>query len=69
MRLLLRNMVLLYQSVVSPHLPSQCRFWPTCSDYFLDALEKKGVIRALILGLWRVLRCNPFVKGGYDPVR
>jgi putative membrane protein insertion efficiency factor len=68
MRKMLQGMVRLYQKAVSPHLPSQCRFWPTCSDYFLQALDKKGLACAVMLGLWRLLRCNPFCKGGYDPL-
>ena len=45
-----------------------CRFTPTCSTYAIEALEKHGVIKGLILTIWRILRCNPFSKGGYDPV-
>lgn len=46
-----------------------CRFTPSCSQYTYDAIEKYGVIHGSIQGLWRILRCNPFSKGGYDPVK
>jgi uncharacterized protein len=46
-----------------------CRFEPSCSRYTTEAVEKYGIIRGLLLGGWRVLRCNPFNKGGYDPVK
>ncbi|OYD15249.1 membrane protein insertion efficiency factor YidD [candidate division WOR-3 bacterium JGI_Cruoil_03_44_89] len=58
----------IYQKIVSPLFPPSCRFYPTCSDYAKEAISKYGVIRGLRLGLWRVLRCNPFCRGGYDPV-
>lgn len=45
-----------------------CRFYPTCSAYAIEAIEKKGVIRGSVMAIWRILRCNPFCKGGYDPV-
>ena len=45
-----------------------CRFQPTCSQYTYQAIEKYGVLKGSFLGLWRILRCNPFSKGGYDPV-
>ena len=57
-----------YQKVISPLLGHNCRFTPTCSNYAIQAVEEWGVIRGLGLAVWRVLRCNPFCKGGYDPV-
>ena len=45
-----------------------CRFQPTCSQYMLEAIEKKGILLGLLKGLWRICRCHPFSKGGYDPV-
>ena len=45
-----------------------CRFQPTCSQYMIEAIEKKGVVVGILKGLWRIARCNPFSKGGYDPV-
>ncbi|WP_234118420.1 membrane protein insertion efficiency factor YidD [Clostridium hydrogenum] len=46
-----------------------CKYYPTCSQYAIDAIEKYGAIRGIIMALWRILRCNPFSKGGYDPVK
>ncbi len=58
-----------YRKYISPlkSAPS-CRFYPTCSAYAIEAIEKRGVIVGVILALWRILRCNPFSKGGFDPV-
>jgi hypothetical protein len=61
-------LVRLYQKVLSPILPSACRFRPTCSEYMVEALRKKGFVVGFCLGVWRILRCNPFCRGGYDPV-
>lgn len=57
-----------YQRGISPFLPPSCRFFPTCSEYGYQAIEKYGIIRGGAMTVWRVLRCNPFGKGGYDPV-
>jgi putative membrane protein insertion efficiency factor len=57
-----------YQKAVSPHFPSSCRYYPTCSEYALLALEKYGVLRGSLLAIKRILRCHPFHPGGYDPV-
>jgi hypothetical protein len=57
-----------YQRWISPALPPSCRYTPTCSQYALEALEQRGVLAGLGLVAWRILRCHPFVKGGYDPV-
>jgi putative membrane protein insertion efficiency factor len=57
-----------YQRVVSPVLPSSCRFWPSCSQYTLEAVDRYGVIRGTWLGLRRIARCHPFHPGGFDPV-
>jgi len=58
----------LYQRFVSPALPRRCKYEPTCSAYAVDAVRKFGVMRGLTLAGWRLLRCNPFSPGGYDPV-
>ncbi len=58
----------MYKRYISPWLPPSCRFEPTCSMYMYQAIEKKGVVRGLILGLRRLLRCHPFSAGGFDPV-
>ncbi|MGC8926396.1 MAG: membrane protein insertion efficiency factor YidD [Myxococcota bacterium] len=59
----------LYQRFVSPMLPPVCRFHPTCSEYTVEALREYGLFRGGLLGIYRILRCNPFSRGGYDPVR
>ncbi|PKM63413.1 MAG: membrane protein insertion efficiency factor YidD [Firmicutes bacterium HGW-Firmicutes-21] len=58
----------LYQKHISPYSSSACRFQPTCSQYAIEAIETRGVIKGLLLAVYRILRCNPFCKGGYDPV-
>ncbi|MHB1313713.1 MAG: membrane protein insertion efficiency factor YidD [Gemmatimonadaceae bacterium] len=57
-----------YQMVLSPHLPSSCRYYPTCSHYAIEALEKHGALRGGWLAIKRIGRCHPFRPGGYDPV-
>ena len=57
-----------YKRFISPLLPDACRFYPTCSEYALEAITKHGVLKGIPLSVWRVLRCNPCCKGGYDPV-
>jgi uncharacterized protein len=57
-----------YQRFISPALPRRCKYYPTCSAYAVDAVREFGVIRGVILAGWRLLRCNPFSHGGYDPV-
>jgi hypothetical protein len=57
-----------YKHYVSPWLPPSCRFEPTCSVYVYQAIEKKGILTGLYLGLRRLLRCHPFCAGGFDPV-
>ena len=58
-----------YKFVVSPLLPSACRFYPTCSDYMHEAVERHGAWKGIWMGLRRLARCHPFHSGGYDPVR
>lgn len=57
-----------YKKYISPLLPPSCRFTPTCSEYAVEALNKHGAFKGSLLAIWRILRCNPFCKGGYDPV-
>lgn len=57
-----------YQRAISPGLPASCRFYPTCSEYGYQAIAKYGIIKGGRMAIWRVLRCNPFCRGGYDPV-
>lgn len=63
------KIIRLYQKFISPFLPRSCRFYPTCSHYAIEALEKKGFFKGILLSTWRIIRCNPLSKGGYDPVR
>ena len=58
----------LYQRVLSPALPSRCRYEPSCSRYAAQAIERFGILRGLLLAGWRLLRCNPWSRGGFDPV-
>jgi putative membrane protein insertion efficiency factor len=60
--------VRLYQRVISPALPRRCKYHPTCSAYAMQAVERYGILRGVVLAGWRLLRCNPFSHGGYDPV-
>ena len=57
-----------YKRNISPLQPPSCRFIPTCSEYTYQAIERFGVLRGCLLGVGRILRCNPFFKGGFDPV-
>jgi uncharacterized protein len=60
--------IVAYQRVISPALPRRCKYEPTCSAYAVQAIERYGILRGLVLAGWRVLRCNPWSHGGYDPV-
>jgi putative membrane protein insertion efficiency factor len=57
-----------YQVVLSPMMGGACRFEPSCSNYMIEALQVHGPLKGLLLGLWRLLRCHPFGRSGYDPV-
>ena len=69
---LLRRVVIapirLYQAVVSPAIGQRCRYYPSCSEYAVQAISRFGILRGLVLTVWRLLRCNPFSNGGLDPV-
>ena len=58
----------IYKRYISPYLPCSCKYYPTCSIYTMTAIDKHGIIKGLIMGFFRILRCNPFVKGGFDYV-
>jgi uncharacterized protein len=60
--------IVVYQKAISPALPRRCKYEPTCSRYALDAIRTYGILRGVVLAAWRVLRCNPWSDGGYDPV-
>jgi len=57
-----------YRRFISPYTPASCRFSPTCSQYAIDAIQDLGPLRGTPLVAWRIIRCNPFCKGGHDPV-
>jgi uncharacterized protein len=68
MKRILCGLVRGYQRFISPWLPKACRFYPSCSEYMIQAITEYGVLRGLVRGGWRILRCNPLCEGGYDPV-
>ena len=68
MKLVLKALIRGYQLLISPLLPATCRYTPTCSSYALTAVEQFGVLRGGWMALKRIVRCNPWQEGGYDPV-
>ncbi len=58
----------LYQVIISPLFPNSCRYYPTCSSYSIQAIQKYGPLKGVLKAIYRILRCNPFSPGGYDPV-
>ena len=58
-----------YQKFVSPLFPAKCRYYPTCSQYTLEAIQEYGAIKGTYLSIKRILKCHPFHKGGYDPLK
>jgi putative membrane protein insertion efficiency factor len=69
MRTILIALLKAYKLCISPLLPSACRYYPTCSEYMMDAVAKHGPVKGVWMGLKRLGRCHPFHEGGYDPVR
>jgi putative membrane protein insertion efficiency factor len=69
MKFLVLDFLRLYKTWLSPFLPPSCRFTPTCSEYTMQAVEKYGALRGTWMGAKRILRCQPFSKGGHDPVK
>jgi putative membrane protein insertion efficiency factor len=68
-RIILLGLIRAYQAVISPALPvDTCRFYPSCSHYGYQAIFKYGAIKGIVMAFWRVLRCNPYNPGGFDPV-
>lgn len=68
MKKVLLALIRFYKTVISPNTPKHCKYIPTCSQYGLEAIERFGALKGTALTIWRILRCNPFSKGGYDPV-
>ena len=72
MKAIFIKMILFYQKRLSPLISStgiKCKYYPSCSEYTKQAIEKYGVIKGCMLGIKRILKCNPFSKGGYDPLK
>jgi hypothetical protein len=69
MRSIVTGTIKIYQKIISPLFPPSCRFYPTCSEYAIQAINKYGVLKGSLRAAYRILRCNPFNKGGYDPVK
>ena len=73
LRNILRRSIILmvrgYQIFISPIMPGKCRFYPTCSTYFIQAVEKYGPFKGSLLGIKRILKCHPFHEGGYNPLK
>ena len=66
---LLIALIRFYKAAISPWLGANCRFTPTCSEYAMEAIQRHGALKGFWMATGRILRCNPFCKGGYDPVR
>jgi putative membrane protein insertion efficiency factor len=69
MRALTLGTLRIYKRWISPMVPSACRYYPTCSEYMMQAVERYGVLRGVWMGVRRIGRCHPFHEGGFDPVR
>jgi hypothetical protein len=67
-RALLQAPIIAYQRLISPAIPRRCKYEPTCSRYAVEAIKEYGILKGLVLAGWRLLRCNPWSYGGYDPV-
>ena len=68
MKKLLLGLIRFYRTSISPHTKPKCKYYPTCSQYTYEAIETYGALKGALMGMWRILRCNPWSKGGYDPV-
>jgi len=62
------KLIRFYQKYISANTPPNCKYIPTCSQYGIEAIERFGALKGVFLTIWRLLRCNPFSRGGYDPV-
>jgi len=68
MKQFLIKLIKFYRKHISPKLPPMCKYYPTCSEYGITALERFGVVKGSALTIWRIIRCSPLTAGGYDPV-
>ena len=69
MKKIVLALIVFYKKAISPYLPQSCRFHPTCSEYSMQAVEKYGAFKGTILSVKRIIRCNPWNKGGFDPLQ
>ena len=69
MKRMLIIIIKFYRKNISPMTPPRCKYIPTCSQYAIEAIEQYGALKGGVMSLWRILRCNPFSKGGFDPVK
>ena len=69
MKKLLILFIKFYRKYISPLKSTKCPYFPTCSEYGLEAIQKHGAFKGSLMAIWRILRCNPLCKGGYDPVK
>ena len=69
MKKMLIKIIRFYRKSISPMTSPKCRYIPTCSQYAIEAIEKYGALKGGLMSVWRILRCNPFSKGGFDPVK
>jgi len=63
------GLIEIYQKYISVNLKHSCKYYPSCSEYTKNAIDKYGTVKGIILGIKRILKCNPFSKGGYDPLK
>ena len=68
MKKLFLKLIHFYQTAISPNTKPKCKYYPTCSQYTYEAIEIHGALKGALMGIWRILRCNPWSRGGYDPV-
>lgn len=68
MKYIAQALILFYQKLISPLFPKSCKYYPTCSEYAKQAFKKHGFFKGFVLSAWRILRCNPFSRGGVDKV-
>lgn len=69
LRIAITAPVIVYQRLISPAIPRRCKYEPTCSRYAIEAIGDFGILKGAVLATWRLLRCNPWSYGGYDPVQ
>ncbi|HEX4483084.1 MAG TPA: membrane protein insertion efficiency factor YidD [Solirubrobacteraceae bacterium] len=69
LRTVVTGPIVIYQRVISPAIPRRCKYHPSCSRYAVEAIREYGILRGAVLAGWRLLRCNPWSYGGYDPVQ